>query len=233
MIQAECSGCPSLVAHLCNNYCEGVVVLGEAVSPTNVHCTPFGHAWTALLRRDAEKTSTPLKGCLLVEPTAPVVRKRAPCGGIVPNKAFNERVAKVKADYPAAAQVLLTGVREMEEDVFYRYVYTVIAEGWAARPNCRWADAHTTPITKNMQEADAWTSMMGALMPRHSGFEGNGKYFVPIRQDVLQTPLEDWGLIPAAECDATIHLGYNGGQTFTRQSYHREEGSKPHRARGG
>lgn len=218
MLACGCLINENLVIHMLNTYAESVVVLGEAVSPTGASSTPFGHAWTALLRREYANTATPLRGCLLVEPTAPVVDASEECNGVVENQLFNLVIAEIKKKYSAAPQTLKSGVRKMDEQRFYRHVYSVIAQEWSAKFNCPWKLKNTATATKSLRAPEAYTTLMAALMPRHDGFEGGGTYYVPPRDDIFEVGC-DRGLIPAPAATASIQLGFNGGQTWTEETF--------------
>ena len=209
---------PALVAHMLDNYAEAVMVLGEAISPTGASSTPFGHAWTALLRRQYAHTATPLRQCLLVEPTAPVVKAVPGCSGVVDNELFNIVIAQIKEKYSAAPQTLKSGVRRMEENKFYRHAYSIIAQEWSAAPNCRWNQRNVAQTTKTPRLPGAYKTLMAALMPRHDGFEGGGKYVVPARDDIFAKGC-DRGLIPAPTSESAIQLGFNGGSNWTKETF--------------
>jgi hypothetical protein len=204
---------PCLVSHMLNTYAEAVMVLGNAVSPTGTSHAEFGHAWTVLLRRDYVDTSTPLRGCLLVEPTAPLVHSAEPCLGVVDNERFNRCMRAMKEKYPAADQILKTGVRKMQDD-FYRHIYSVIGQEWSATYNCPWVRRHDAEVVKQQRGPDAHTTLMAALTPQHDGFEGGGIYCVPARDDMFRADV-DRGLIPAQPGKGVICLGFNGDQMWT------------------
>lgn len=118
-----------LLTHLIKRYREAAVVTGIARSPRNgPRGSTFGHAWAALIAKDAPKMQ-PLRGCLLLEATAPISPLQGLHPGVMPCDDTTAAEKLARAMEPGAKQIVV-GVRELL-DWYYGKLWSVYGGDWA------------------------------------------------------------------------------------------------------